>query len=220
MGHLPACSAMVRFSLDGHRVFDVKFCPDCGEPLEPVALGGEPRNYWFCHRCDAPRHAHPQIVVTTFIHCGDKLLWMKRARDPRAGCWAIPGGFMEVGESLPEAAARELREETGLVISPDALQLYMTGSITFISQLYVAFRAEVSNTDCQPGPEALDCAFFARDECPWDEVAYPQVDDSIHRAYDELESGEFKLWHAQMSDTVYELRAVDQSDGRQSSTPE
>ena len=80
---------------------------------------------------------------------------MRRAEDPQRGFWAIPAGYMEHGETLAEAAARELREETGLVLKPEALRLYSLGSITPISQLYVAFRASISDAECAPGAEAL-----------------------------------------------------------------
>ena len=84
----------------------------------------------------------------------------------------------------------------------------MTGSITFINQVYVGFRATVNADSCAPGVESMDCGFFTRDECPWDEVAYPQVNDSIRQAYDDLDSGRFDVWQAEMTDSDYVLRPV------------
>jgi hypothetical protein len=54
----------------------------------------------------------------------------------------------------------------------------------------------------------MDCRFFSRGECPWDRVAYPQVNDSIRQAYDDLDSGRFNVWQAEMTDSRYELRRV------------
>jgi ADP-ribose pyrophosphatase YjhB (NUDIX family) len=147
-------------------------------------------------------------VVTAFIACGKRLLWVQRDLPPQRGKWAIPGGFLEMGETLAEGAARELREEAGVVLPPDQMQLYMTGSITFINQIYVGFRATVSSEFCRPGIESMDCGFYTREECPWEQVAYPQVNDSIRQAYDDLDSGSFGIWQAQMTHSHYELRPV------------
>ena len=55
-------------------------------------------------------------------------------------------------------------------VAPDELALYMVGTITFINQVYVGFRASVDETACLPGVESMDCQFFAREDCPWEEV--------------------------------------------------
>jgi len=171
-------------------------------------VGGEPRNHWFCQRCRTPRHDFPMVVVTAFVACGERLLWVQRALEPQRGKWAIPGGFLENGETLAQGAARELYEEAGVSLDPGRLELYMMGTITFINQVYVGFRARVEESECAPGPESMDCRFFTRDECPWDAVAYPQVNDSILQAYDDLANGHFGIWQAEMTESRYELRPV------------
>ncbi|MEM1111452.1 MAG: NUDIX domain-containing protein [Pseudomonadota bacterium] len=148
------------------------------------------------------------IVVTCFVACGDRLLWVQRAHDPKRGLWAIPGGYLEQEETLAQGAARELYEEAGVRISPDDLSLYMTGTITFINQIYVAFRARVDSEDFLAGPESLACGFFSRNECPWEQLAYPEVNDCIEQAYDDLASGRFDVWQAEMLPGHYELRPV------------
>jgi len=187
---------------------DMNFCPDCGGPLLRHIVGGEVRNHWFCLRCQTEHHDYPRVVVTAFVACGDRLLWVQRARPPQRGKWAIPGGFLEQGETLAEGAARELHEEAGILLPPEHLQLYMTGSITFINQVYMGFRAVVESDLCVPGVESLACCFFTRAECPWAQVAYPQVNDSIRQAYDDLDSGHYEVWQAQMTASEYELRPV------------
>jgi ADP-ribose pyrophosphatase YjhB (NUDIX family) len=186
----------------------LNFCPDCGRRLRQVQLDGVPRQRWHCADCDRSWYEHPTIMLTCFVSCGRKLLWIKRKFDPCAGFWAIPGGFMEQGESSAEGAARELWEEAGIRLQPEELAFYMTGTITFINQVYIAYRATLSTDRCAPGVEALDAAFFTREECPWDLVAYPEVNDSIRRAYDDLERGEFGVYQAEMSEDSYRLEEV------------
>ncbi len=60
---------------------------------------------------DAPRVGVGGVIVE-----GSRILLVKRAKAPSAGLWAIPGGGLELGETVPEAVRREVREETGLEI--------------------------------------------------------------------------------------------------------
>ena len=92
---------------------------------------------------------------------------MRRALEPQQDHWAIPAGLMEEGEILQQAAARELREETGLTSPPSKLQLYMMGTISFIGE--VETEASIA------GIESLNVGFFSRDELPWSKAAHPEV---------------------------------------------
>ena len=187
---------------------EFRYCPDCGAAMQRHMVGGEQRNHWYCTPCQKPCYDHPMIIVTCFVACDKRLLWVQRALQPKRGQWAIPGGFLESHETLAEGAARELYEEAGVSIPAAQLQLYMTGSITFVNQVYVAFRASVDSTECHPGVESLRCNFFSRQECPLNEVAYPEVNDSILQAYDDLETGRFGVWQAEMTEGRYELVSV------------
>ena len=176
-----------------------QYCSECGAALSVHKIEGLVRVRASCSRCNIEYHAHPQVLLTGFVSCGEKLLWIRRALEPRRGYWAIPGGFRELGESLVEGAARELQEETGIFLTPDQLQFYMMGSITYINQIYVAFRAAVTSEQCFPGSEAIEVGFFSRKDFPWDEVAYPEANMSILQAYSDLESGKFNVYHGEMS---------------------
>lgn len=61
-------------------------------------------------------HSGPQLAVSAGIFRDGKILLVRRAREPAKGVYTFPGGRVEFGESLVEALAREIREETGLVI--------------------------------------------------------------------------------------------------------
>lgn len=64
----------------------------------------------------------PSLTVDAVIRFGDgTIVLIKRGHEPFAGSWAIPGGFVEYGETVEQACIREAKEETGLVIRLDRL---------------------------------------------------------------------------------------------------
>lgn len=64
---------------------------------------------------------HPLVGVGAIIIEADRVVLVKRAHPPIQGHWSIPGGVLEVGEMVREAAIREAREETGLLVEPGEL---------------------------------------------------------------------------------------------------
>lgn len=61
--------------------------------------------------------AVPLVGVGTIVFKGDKVLLVKRGAEPAYGKWSVPGGMLDLGESLRDAAAREAKEETGLDVA-------------------------------------------------------------------------------------------------------
>jgi len=182
----------------------MKYCSECGAAIQRQIPDGDNRERAICSGCGLIHYENPKILVTCMVHEGDRLLWMKRATEPRAGFWAIPGGFMEHGENLQQAACREFYEETHVRLDPGKLWLYGIGSLPEINQVYVTFRTPLPEHSYQPSEEALEVAMFSADELPWDQVAYPNINCQVQEFYRELARNDFGVYvgEVKMTDGV------------------
>lgn len=68
-----------------------------------------------------PRHPRPSCHAVIPDPAGSRLLLIQRASEPYRGWWGLPGGAIELGETVEEALRREVQEETGLEIAPGRL---------------------------------------------------------------------------------------------------
>jgi ADP-ribose pyrophosphatase YjhB (NUDIX family) len=134
---------------------------------------GEDRERLTCAECGFIAYENPKIVAGSVVGVGGRVLLCRRAIEPRRGFWTIPAGYMELGETVEEAARREAQEEACADIALDGvLALY---SIARIGQVQVMFRASLASSGFAPGPESLEVRLFGWDEIPWDDLAFPSV---------------------------------------------
>ena len=109
---------------------------------------------------------NPLPAVTVVVMREGSVLLVKRSVRPRMGAWCLPGGFLELGETVEECAARELLEETGL--SADGFSLI--GARTDVTEyggiMLAALEALGAGGDLRPGDDASEAAWFRLDEVP------------------------------------------------------
>ncbi|WP_455615600.1 NUDIX domain-containing protein [Eisenbergiella sp.] len=124
----------------------------------------------FLSRYQPRDYERPSVTVDMLIFAVDKsgenkrLLLIKRKNHPYLGCWALPGGFVEMKESLQDAAARELEEETG-VKGMRLEQLYTFGEVERDPRtriISVAYMAVVDDEELpvQAGDDAAEAVWF------------------------------------------------------------
>ncbi len=149
----------------------LNFCSNCGSALRLGAIDGEDRDRLSCAVCGHIAYVNPRLVVTTLpVTDGGQLVLLRRGIEPGRGAWAQPGGFLEVDETVHEAAIRETREETGLVVEPgEIIGLYTRLEAAVVT---VAFEARVVGGSPAPTREALEIATFDPTEIPWPELAF------------------------------------------------
>ncbi len=140
---------------------------------------GEDRERLVCPDCGYIAYENPKIIVGSVVSAPDgRILLCKRAIHPRKGYWTLPAGFMELGESTEEGAAREAWEEARARIRVDCLLAVY--NIPRISQVQLIYRAGLVSPDVEAGPESEAVALFAWDDIPWKELAFPSVHWALH----------------------------------------
>lgn len=97
---------------------EVKHCSGCGSVFPDLSQW--PRR---CLQCGKEQWRNPIPVAVVLMPVDGGVLTVRRVIPPGAGKLALPGGFVDWGESWQEAAVREMKEETGLVVSVDELSL-------------------------------------------------------------------------------------------------
>ena len=110
--------------------------------------------------------ARPIIGVGTVVWHGERVLLVQRGRPPRLGQWSLPGGAQQLGESLAEAARREVFEETGVVVelgdlvaTVDSIERDAEGRVRYHYTL-IDFTAEAQSAVLVAGDDAADARWF------------------------------------------------------------
>jgi ADP-ribose pyrophosphatase YjhB (NUDIX family) len=158
----------------------MRFCPSCGGVLSLARPAGDDRDRHVCPSCETVHYVNPKIVVGAVCTWRDRLLLCRRAIDPRAGFWTIPAGYLELGESAEEGAAREAWEEARARIRIDGLLAVY--SVRRISQVQLLYRARLLDPGVAPGPESLEVRLIDWQDIPWAELAFPTVGWVLRRA--------------------------------------
>ena len=148
---------------------------------------GDERERLVCADCGHIDYQNPKVVVGTVVASDDRILMCRRAIEPRRGFWTLPAGYLELGETLEEGAAREAMEEAAAAISIDGvLGLF---SVARIGQVQVIFRGRFAGApEFAAGPESLEVALFSWDQIPWSDIAFPTVHWALN-AWNECRSG-------------------------------
>ena len=143
------------------------FCPHCGARLEQREVGGRRRPA--CPECGFVHFRNPAVGAAVVVRDEQgRVLMVKRAAGvTRAGYWSIPAGFVDYGEEVRRAAARELEEETGLVAEIGEV-VNVASNFHDPTKLTVGvwFAGTVVGGRLQAADDAEEVGWFAVDDLP------------------------------------------------------
>lgn len=152
-----------------------RFCPRCGEP----AGVDYPRRIT-CDHCGYAAYFNPKPVAGAVpFDAEGRVILLRRGFDPGRGQWTFPGGFVDLGESVEQAAHREVDEELGMAIELTGLiGVYSRADDRVVLIVYAARALGEPGTS----PEATEVRAFAPDAVPWAELAFWSTERALRDA--------------------------------------
>ncbi len=156
-----------------------RFCGVCGGPCEPRSAG----NAMACAQCGAQHFPRTDPAVIMLVTDGDRVLLGHSARFPNSTMYSTLAGFVEPGESLEEAVAREVFEESGIRVG--RVYYHSSQPWPFPASIMLGFHAEALSTEITIDPHELeDARWFTRAELRAPEtvgIALPRADSIARR---------------------------------------
>lgn len=169
----------------------MNYCSDCGaETVERIPpADNRPRH--ICVSCERVHYQNPKIIAGCIPVFDERILLCKRAIEPRLGYWTLPAGFMELGETTQQAAARETLEEANARV--DQLRLYTMFNLPHVNQVYMIFLSRLLDEDFSPGEESHEVALYREADIPWDDLAFLAIRRTLRYFYADRSQGAFRL---------------------------
>ncbi|WP_240788710.1 NUDIX hydrolase [Ramlibacter henchirensis] len=176
----------------------IKHCRNCGQAVVyRVPDDGDTRERAVCPACGTIHYENPLNVVGTVPYWGDKVLLCKRNIEPRWGKWTLPAGFMELGETTKQGAARETDEESGAQVEMEDLVSVI--SVPRVGQVHLFYRARLLSDQFAPGHETIEARLFGEDEIPWEEIAFKTVRETLLCYFEDRRRGRHAVHNLEVS---------------------
>jgi len=167
----------------------MNFCSQCGAKVELQIPEGDSRQRHVCPDCDTIHYQNPRIITGCLPEWEGQVLLCRRAIEPRDGYWTLPAGFMENGETTHDGAMRETLEEANARVEVDAL--FSLFNLPHADQVFMIYRGALLDLDFSPGEESLEVQLFTEDEIPWDELAFPMIEQTLRLYFRDRLAGRF-----------------------------
>jgi ADP-ribose pyrophosphatase YjhB (NUDIX family) len=154
-----------------------RHCPRCGGPLgERVLFPYDPPRL-VCDACRFVFYVDPKVAVGAICTVGGGIVLLRRGIAPGYGRWVFPGGYVDRGEKLEEAARREALEEVRLEVR--VTRLVNAYSYAGRPVIVLVYAADVIGGALGCGSEALEVRAFAPRDIPWDDLAFRSTHEAL-----------------------------------------
>jgi len=160
-----------------HGAIEFRFCPKCGGGLDrKIVKANEPERL-VCGACSFIFYQDPKVVAGTVFTLDGGIVLLKRGVEPAFGKWVFPGGYVDRGESVAEAAIRETKEESQLDVKlGPLLNVY---SYPSSPNVIVVYTAEVIGGKLAAADESVDAGIFAAKDLPWADLAFDSTREAL-----------------------------------------
>lgn len=145
---------------------ELNFCPRCGHGLEDTFAFGRARR--ICPACGLVVFREPKVAAAVLVEDdAGRVLLVRRTWNPMQGYWSLPAGFVDEDEPPPVAAARECREETGLLVEHLGLFTAVYGrEHAHGADIVLVYRGRINGGVLAPADDAAETAFFSLEALP------------------------------------------------------
>lgn len=172
----------------------MKFCSVCASPVEYRIPEDDNRTRAVCPACGTVHYVNPRVIVGCIPEADDgRILMCRRAIEPRFGKWTFPAGFLEIGETSGEGAAREALEESGATVA--LRDLFCVIDVPRVQQVYLLFRAHLPEPRFGPTPESSEVRLMSEAEIPWGEIAFPTIHRGLKHYFEDRAAGLLRFHH-------------------------
>ncbi len=153
------------------------FCPRCGGKLDLKPMKPNEPDRLVCRSCSFVFYQDPKVAACTVVETEGGVVLLRRTIEPGYGMWTAPGGFVDRFETVPAAAVRETREESGLDVRiVDLLGVY---SYEDAEVVVIFYHAEVVGGTLGAGDECSEAAVFPESSVPWKDIAFRSTRDAL-----------------------------------------
>ena len=154
----------------------IRFCPLCATALTRAPVPPDQREQAVCPACEFVFYLKPKVVAGTIPELDGRILLTRRSINPGRGLWTYPGGFVDFGESVTDAAVRETLEETGLEVGLSGLlNVYSYPGAPVI----IVYTARVTGGVLTPCAENDRREWLTPVEIPWPRLAFDSTREAL-----------------------------------------